>query len=83
MALVTIGLLSKTRPRYVNIKEVPTSLLKVWKCLPDVVEAYIGAVFVDSEFNYLEVERFFKMHIEWFFEDMSIYDTFANNHPTV
>lgn len=47
------------------------------------VEAYIGAVFVDSEFDYLEVERFFKKHIEWFFEDMSIYDTFANNHPTV
>lgn len=47
------------------------------------VEAYIGAVFVDSEFDYLQVERFFKMHIEWFFEDMSIYDTFANNHPTV
>lgn len=47
------------------------------------VEAYIGAVFVDSEFDYSEVERFFKMHIEWFFEDMSIYDTFANNHPTV
>ncbi|KAI9821879.1 MAG: Dicer-like protein 1 [Pycnora praestabilis] len=52
------------------------------KCLPDVVEAYLGAVFVDSEFNYKEVERFFDQHVKWFFEDMSIYDTFANNHPT-
>lgn len=47
------------------------------------MEAYIGAIFVDSEYNYGEVERFFEAHIRWFFEDMSIYDTFANNHPTV
>lgn len=53
------------------------------QCLPDVIEAYIGAVFVDAEFNYKEVERFFDAHIRWFFEDMTIYDTFANNHPTV
>ncbi|KAI9801798.1 MAG: hypothetical protein M1825_003171 [Sarcosagium campestre] len=52
------------------------------KALPDVVEAYIGAVFVDSEFNYAEVEKFFDAHIRPFFKDMSIYDTFANNHPT-
>lgn len=47
------------------------------------MESYIGALFVDSEFNYGEVERFFNEHIKWFFEDMSIYDTYANNHPTV
>ena len=52
------------------------------KCLPDIVESYIGAIFVDSEFNYKEVERFFEEHIKWFFEDMSIYDLFANAHPT-
>lgn len=46
------------------------------------VEAYIGAIFVDSEYNYNEVERFFEAHIRWFFEDIHIYDTFANNHPT-
>lgn len=40
-------------------------------------------MFVDSEFNYGEIERFFHSHIRWFFEDMSIYDTFANAHPTV
>ncbi|KAI9770580.1 MAG: Dicer-like protein 1 [Geoglossum simile] len=60
---------------WVNVKAPP-------KALPDVVEAYLGAVFVDSEFNYGEVERFFDMHIKCFFEDMSIYDSFANNHPT-
>lgn len=52
------------------------------KCLPDIVEAYIGAIFVDSEYNYSEVEKFFNMHIKWYFEDMGIYDTFANKHPT-
>ncbi|KAL8802977.1 MAG: hypothetical protein Q9182_003465 [Xanthomendoza sp. 2 TL-2023] len=51
------------------------------KCLSDIVEAYLGAVFVDSEFDYSEIERFFNDHVRWFFEDMSIYDTFANNHP--
>lgn len=52
------------------------------KCLPDIVEAYIGAMFVDSEYNYEEVERFFDTHIKWYFEDMSIYDNYANKHPT-
>ncbi|MCJ1415936.1 Dicer-like protein 1 [Xylographa parallela] len=52
------------------------------KCLPDIVESYIGAIFVDSEFDYNEVERFFEAHVRWYFEDMSIYDTFANCHPT-
>ena len=53
------------------------------QALSDIVEAYIGAIFVDSEFSFAEVERFFDQHIRWFFEDMTIYDTFANNHPTV
>jgi endoribonuclease Dicer len=52
------------------------------KCLPDIVEAYIGALFVDSEYNFSEVERFFDEHIRWYFKDMSIYDTFASKHPT-
>ena len=52
------------------------------KCLPDIVEAYVGAIFVDSEYDYKEVERFFDEHIKWYFTDMSIYDTFANKHPT-
>ena len=52
------------------------------KALSDIVESFVGAIFVDSEFNYKEVERFFDAHIRWFFEDITIYDTFANNHPT-
>lgn len=55
----------------------------ILQALSDIVEAFIGAIFVDSEYNYAEVERFFDQHVKWFFEDMKIYDTFANNHPTV
>ena len=51
------------------------------KCLADIVEAFIGAMFIDSNFDYNEVQRFFDRNIAWYFEDMSIYDTYANNHP--
>lgn len=51
------------------------------KCLPDIVESYVGAMFVDSDFDYSVVQRFFDEHVKWYFEDMSVYDTFANNHP--
>lgn len=53
------------------------------KPLSDVVEACIGAMFVDSEFDFEVVQRFFDDNMRWFFEDMSIYDEFANNHPVV
>jgi len=59
-----------------------TSVRQPPKCLPDIVEAYVGAIFVDSGYNYQEVQRFFDEHIKWYFLDMSIYDTFANKHPT-
>ncbi|OJD20980.1 hypothetical protein ACJ73_07682 [Blastomyces percursus] len=52
------------------------------KCLPDMLEAYIGAIFVDSSFKFEVVEDFFQQHLKQYFEDMSIYDTFANKHPT-
>jgi endoribonuclease Dicer len=52
------------------------------KCLADVVEAYVAAIFVDSEFNFQVVQDFFDMHIKPFFLDVSIYDHFANHHPT-
>ena len=52
------------------------------KCLPDVVESYLGAIFVDSCFSFKVVEDFFEKHVRWYFEDMTIYDSFANNHPT-
>jgi endoribonuclease Dicer len=51
------------------------------KCLPDVLEAYIGAVFVDSGYDYSRVLDFFRTHAQPYFEDMAIYDTFANKHP--
>lgn len=63
------------RDYWTNTKQPP-------KALSDIVESYIGAIFVDSEYNYKEVERFFDQQIREFFADMSIYDTFANNHPT-
>jgi len=47
------------------------------------VEAYLGAIFVDSEFEFSVVEDFFSRHLRRYFEDMNIYDTFANKHPTV
>ncbi|ODH53084.1 hypothetical protein GX48_00618 [Paracoccidioides brasiliensis] len=52
------------------------------KCLPDMLEAYIGAIFVDSNFSFEVVEDFFQQCLKKYFEDMSIYDTFANKHPT-
>jgi endoribonuclease Dicer len=66
---------SYARDYWVHTKHPP-------KCLPDMVEAYVGAIFVDSEFQYSEVERFFEAHIRWYFEDMSIYDSFASKEPT-
>jgi len=63
------------RDYWTNVRDPP-------KCLPDIVEAYIGAIFIDSGFQYAEVQRFFDTHIKWFFADMSIYDTFAGGHPT-
>ncbi|KAI0508772.1 hypothetical protein F5B22DRAFT_383299 [Xylaria bambusicola] len=58
-----------------------TSVKRPPKCVSDIVESYIGAVFVDSEYDYGEVQRFFDAHILPYFEDMHLYDTYANNHP--
>jgi endoribonuclease Dicer len=59
---------------WIHVKDPP-------KCLPDIVEAYVGALFIDSDFDYNEVQKFFDRHMKPYFEDMTIYDTFANNHP--
>src|SRR5207244_2194563 len=48
------------------------------KALPDVLEAYIGALFVDAEYDYAVVRAFFDRHVRSYFEDVTIYDTFAN-----
>lgn len=47
------------------------------------IEAYLAAIFVDSDFDYSVIEAFYKRHIGPYFVDMSLYDTFANRHPTV
>ncbi|KAL6922751.1 hypothetical protein FSST1_000025 [Fusarium sambucinum] len=51
------------------------------KAYADCIEALIGAMFVDSQFDYSVVERFFTKFILPYFEDMSLYDTFAKKHP--
>lgn len=51
------------------------------KFLADMIESYIGAIFVDSGFDFSQVQRFFEEHIKWYFEDVGLYDTYANNHP--
>ncbi|KAK8028243.1 hypothetical protein PG991_005299 [Apiospora marii] len=52
------------------------------KCLPDVLEAYIGALFVDSGFCYAKVQEFFEKEVRPYFENMHIYDTYANKQPS-
>ncbi|KIW63790.1 hypothetical protein PV04_08762 [Phialophora macrospora] len=52
------------------------------KVLADLVESYLGAVLVDSNFDFREIEKFFERHVKWHFEDIEAYDTFANCHPT-
>ncbi|KAH7146308.1 hypothetical protein EDB81DRAFT_794834 [Dactylonectria macrodidyma] len=51
------------------------------KALPDIVEAFVGAMFVDSQYNYAVVIDFFQRFIQPYFEDMALYDTFAKKHP--
>lgn len=69
-------------------KEQPDRLRDYWttvpdppKCLPDIVEAFVGAMFIDSGFNYTVVQDFFDQHIKFFFEDVTLYDTYVNAHP--
>ncbi|KAI1377597.1 hypothetical protein F4677DRAFT_414896 [Hypoxylon crocopeplum] len=69
-----LGRASYARNFWVEVQKPP-------KSLPDIVESYIGALFVDSEYNYGEVQRFFDTYMRPYFEDMHIYDTFANRHP--
>jgi endoribonuclease Dicer len=54
------------------------------KCLADVVEAYVAAMFVDSEFDFTVVQKFFDMHLKRYFVDMTLpsYEAFGSGHPT-
>lgn len=69
------------RPRSEFAKDYWIEVRQPPKCIPDVLEAYIGAIFVDSEYDYSTVQRFFQKHIQPYFLDMRIYDTFAKKHP--
>ncbi|EHA54708.1 dicer-like protein 1 [Pyricularia oryzae 70-15] len=51
------------------------------KCLPDILEAYVGALFVDTGYDYSAVVGFFDRHIKPYFADMSIYDMYSSKHP--
>ncbi|PNP59131.1 hypothetical protein THARTR1_01379 [Trichoderma harzianum] len=51
------------------------------KALADVVEALLGAMFVDSGYSFSVVLSFFTKFIQPFFEDMALYSSFASNHP--
>ncbi|KAJ6445005.1 RNase3 domain-containingprotein [Purpureocillium lavendulum] len=51
------------------------------KVLSDMMEALVGAMFVDSQYDYRVVEAFFDSFIEPYFEDMALYDTYASRHP--
>lgn len=62
------------RDYWIEVRQPP-------KCIADVLEAYIGAMFVDSEYDYTTVQRFFRDQFQPYFSDMRIYDTFANKHP--
>lgn len=53
------------------------------KALADIVEAFVGAIFVDSGFKYEVVEDFFEKFIRRHFENMSYYDEYASSHPVV
>ncbi|KKA28156.1 hypothetical protein TD95_004288 [Thielaviopsis punctulata] len=55
--------------------------IKPPKCLPDILEAYVGAMFLDSGLDYGVVHQFFVNHVKPYFEDMGLYDSYANRHP--
>lgn len=63
-----------SRDYWIEIRQPP-------KCIPDVLEAYLGAIFVDSEYDYTTIQRFFDKHVLPYFSNMHMYDTFANKHP--
>lgn len=53
------------------------------QALPDVLEAVVGAMFVDAEYNFSVVKAFFDKYFLPFFKDITLYDDFAGNHPVV
>lgn len=52
------------------------------KALSDLVESTLGAMLIDSDFDYTCIEQFFNTHVKPFFVDISLYDGFASMQPT-
>ncbi|KAH0491956.1 hypothetical protein TgHK011_003357 [Trichoderma gracile] len=76
--------LSESSPK-VEVESIPQDF---WvevpqppKVLADVVEALVGAMFVDSGYSFSVVLDFFTKFIQPYFEDMALYSSFASNHP--
>ncbi|GAB0134098.1 hypothetical protein EsDP_00002483 [Epichloe bromicola] len=57
------------------------SLTQPPKALSDVLEAVVGAMFVDAKYDYQVVHDFFTRFISPYFADMALYDTYAAGHP--
>lgn len=51
------------------------------KALPDIVESIIGAMFVDSGYDYSVVRNFAEERVLPYFADMAKYSNFATRHP--
>ncbi len=70
------------RPAHAFARDYWVLVERPVKVVADVLEAYIGAVFVDSGYDYYgAVLPFFERHVVPYFEDVTLYDTFANKHP--
>lgn len=61
---------------WVGVSEPP-------KCLADVIEAFVAALFVDAAFDFNVVQHFFELHLKPFFADMTLdsYENFSVKHP--
>ncbi|KAK9494381.1 hypothetical protein V1508DRAFT_367147 [Lipomyces doorenjongii] len=56
--------------------------LETPKPLADCMEATLGAVLIDSDFNFSEVQSFFDRLVRPYFEDFTPYETYVSHHPT-
>ncbi|KAK9390574.1 hypothetical protein V1515DRAFT_613054 [Lipomyces mesembrius] len=56
--------------------------LETPKPLADCMEATLGVVLIDSDFNFSEVQSFFDRLVRAYFEDFTPYETYVSHHPT-
>lgn len=52
------------------------------KALSDLIESYLGAVLIDSDWDYNQVESFFNRFVLPFFQEIGVYDNYADKQPT-